>query len=309
MRRILDAMNPLRIEIGDDQDGSRLDAVVAKASGSSRSAATELVSAGAVTVDGRVEPKSYRVAAGEIVEVSARLPERVDPPALPPIVYEDENLLVLDKPAGMVVHPAPGLKEGTLVDALRASGRPLAARAGADRPGIVHRLDRDVSGLLVVAKTDAAHEALVRAIAERRMRREYLALVAGDPAVDTGKVDAPIGRHPRQRSRMAVIPDGKPAVTWFAVRERFGETALLEVRLETGRTHQIRVHLASIGHPVVGDATYGRHPGLARDLGLTRPFLHAFRLSVPHPADGAELALSSPLPGDLRVAHTKLGTG
>lgn len=302
-------MNPLRIEIGDEHEGSRLDAVVARLSGSSRAVATQLVTAGAVTVDGRIEPKSYRVAAGETVEIGVRPAEPVEAPPLPPIVHEDDHLLVLDKPAGVVVHPAAGLKEGTLVDALLASGRPLAARAGVERPGIVHRLDRDVSGLLLVAKTDAAHEALVTAMAERRIRREYRALVAGDPGVDTGKVDAPIGRHPRQRSRMAVTPDGKPAVTWFAVRERFGQTSLLEVRLETGRTHQIRVHLASIGHPVVGDTVYGRDPALARRLGLARPFLHAFRLTVPHPATGEELVLSSPLPGDLITAREGLEAG
>jgi 23S rRNA pseudouridine1911/1915/1917 synthase len=215
------------------------------------------------------------------------------------VVYEDEHVLVVSKPSGVVVHRAPGTRAGTLVDALVASGRPLAARAGPDRPGIVHRLDRDVSGLLVVAKTDEAHAALVQAMRKREIERGYVALVHGTPHADRGKIDAPVGRHPKHRTRMAVLPEGRSAVTWFTVSERFAEVSLLDVRLETGRTHQIRTHLASIGHPVVGDMAYGRDPSLARRLDLHRPFLHARRLAFAHPVTGEPIELESELPVDL----------
>jgi 23S rRNA pseudouridine1911/1915/1917 synthase len=186
-----------------------------------------------------------------------------------------------------------------MVDALAAGGRPLAPGAGEGRAGIVHRLDRDVSGLLIVAKTDEAHARLVSAMKARKIERRYLALVSGNPATDRGKIDAPIGRDPRHRTRMAVLADGRPAVTWFTVKERFGSCSLLEVKLETGRTHQIRTHLASISLPVVGDAAYGRDPALARRLGLERPFLHAYRLGFVHPVSDEALAFESPLPGEL----------
>jgi 23S rRNA pseudouridine1911/1915/1917 synthase len=186
-----------------------------------------------------------------------------------------------------------------MVDALLASGRTLAPRAGEERPGIVHRLDRDVSGLLVVAKTDTAHEALVAAMQRREIDRRYLALVHGLPDSDRGKIDAPVGRDPKHRTRMAVTPDGRPAVTWFSVNEHLGDLTLLDVRLETGRTHQIRTHLASIGHPIVGDSAYGRDPARARELGLRRPFLHAYRLSFAHPVSGEEITVTSDAPVDL----------
>jgi 23S rRNA pseudouridine1911/1915/1917 synthase len=215
------------------------------------------------------------------------------------IVFEDDDVIVVDKPSGVVVHPAGGVREPTLVDAIAASGRPLAARAGVDRPGVVHRLDRDVSGLLLVAKTDSAHERLVADLAARDVHRTYLALVAGVPQVDEGKIEAPVGRHPRHRTRMTVLADGKPSVTWFRVLETFGDVALLELRLETGRTHQIRTHLASIGHPILGDAAYGVDPRSAAALGALRPLLHAVGLSLRHPISGAPLEFSSPLPEDL----------
>jgi 23S rRNA pseudouridine1911/1915/1917 synthase len=189
-----------------------------------------------------------------------------------------------------------------MVDALVAAGHALAEQPGADRPGIVHRLDRDVSGLLVVAKTDEAHQELSKAMRRRAVERLYLALVHGAPSVDRGKIDAPIGRDPRHRTRMTVLPEGRASVTWFTVLERLEDAALLEVRLETGRTHQIRTHLASIGHPIVGDAAYGRDPGFARTLGLRRPFLHAYRLSFDHPVTGERVDVTSTLPDDLQRA-------
>jgi 23S rRNA pseudouridine1911/1915/1917 synthase len=253
-------------------------------------------------VDGRAERKSYRVAAGEVIDVGAPEAEVFAPPAGVRIAYEDDDVLVVDKPAGVVVHAAPGLREGTLVDALLAAGHRLARRPGEDRPGIVHRLDRDVSGVLLVAKDDAAYEVLAGAMARREIERTYTALVAGVPGVDRAKIDAPIGRSPRRPTRMAVLPDGRPSVTWVRVVERFDAAALIEVTLETGRTHQIRVHLESIGHPVIGDAAYGRGPA----YGLKRPFLHARKLAFAHPVTGARVEVESPLPDDLTGALERI---
>jgi 23S rRNA pseudouridine1911/1915/1917 synthase len=298
----------VRVEVSADGAGRRLDVVVADTAGLSRTQAGELVESGNVRVDGRRQRKSYRLAAGEVVEIE----ERADPPVPAPgpvdVAYEDDDLLVVSKASGVVVHRAAGVRGGTLVDALVASGRLLAGRAGPDRPGIVHRLDRDVSGLLVVAKTDDAHEGLARAMRRREIERSYTALVHGRPSADRGKIDAPIGRHPRHRTRMAVLPEGRSSVTWFSVVEPFEETTLLDVRLETGRTHQIRTHFASIGHPIVGDAAYGRDPSVARSLGLRRPFLHAYRLAFDHPLTGRRIDVQSRLPAELEEVLKRLRT-
>jgi 23S rRNA pseudouridine1911/1915/1917 synthase len=292
----------LRIEVPEDDAGLRLDVFVARTTDASRAQAGSLVDDGLVSVNGDVQRKAYRVAAGDVVEVGAREAVTFEPPSGVEVVYEDDDLLVVSKPSGVVVHAASGVREGTLVDALLAKGVRLAPRGGEGRAGIVHRLDRDVSGLLVVAKTDEAHEALVGAMKQRTIERRYIALVAGSPPSDTGKIDAPVGRNPKHRTRMAVVPEGKPAVTWFAVTERLEGASLLDVKLETGRTHQIRTHLASIGHPIVGDAAYGRDPALARSLDLHRPFLHAYRLAFAHPRTGQALVFESPLPADLTAA-------
>jgi 23S rRNA pseudouridine1911/1915/1917 synthase len=212
----------------------------------------------------------------------------------------------VNKPAGVVVHRAAGVRGGTLVDALLAGGRSLADLPGPDRPGIIHRLDRDVSGLLVVAKSDGAYEVLSGAMRRREIERRYLALVHGIPSADRGKIDAPIGRDPRHRTRMAVLPEGRASVTWFHVSERFGEASLLDVRLETGRTHQIRTHLASIGHPIVGDASYGRDRTLERRLGVRRPFLHAYRLAFDHQFSGERLDVRIDLPSELAAGLQRL---
>lgn len=297
-----------RFEVPGSLDGRRLDVAVAEALGVSRSQAGDLVRAGAVSVAGRVERKSYRVAAGDVIEIAE---EPASPPPVPEgveVVFEDDHLLVVSKPAGVVTHAAPGLREATLVDALRAGGRELASQPGPDRPGIVHRLDRDVSGLLLVAKTDEAYAALTGAMSRREIERTYLALVVGVPEVDRGKIDAPIGRSPRHPTRMAVLPEGRPAVTWFRVAQRYLGATLLEVRLETGRTHQIRTHLAAIGHPIVGDAAYGHDPALAKRLGLRRPFLHATRLAFDHPVTGVRVEVSSPLPPPLERTLAELRT-
>jgi 23S rRNA pseudouridine1911/1915/1917 synthase len=290
---------PMRnlLKVPEGQEGTRLDAFVAASAGLSRSAASGLIDGGSLTVNGTMQRKSYRVAAGDEIAVEEPDIPAPEPPTGVEVAYEDDDLLVVGKPTGVVVHSAPGLHEGTLTDALAEGGRTLAPRAGSDRPGIVHRLDREVSGLLVVAKTDQAHESLTAALARREIERVYLALVRGRVEADSGKIEAPIGRHPRHRTKMTVLPEGRPSVTWFKVLERMEDLTLMEVRLETGRTHQIRVHLASIGHPVVGDAVYG-----SREPGLGRPFLHAHRLEFEHPTTGEHLSFTSELPDHLAGA-------
>jgi 23S rRNA pseudouridine1911/1915/1917 synthase len=293
--------------------GQRLDQVLADLAGVSRAAAARWIEAGRVLVDGRPRPKSHRLEGGERLRwepVEAPLSPALVPERRPlEVRFEDEHLLVVAKPAGLVVHPGAGHPTGTLVNALLGRDDPrLSAAGGTVRPGIVHRLDKDTSGLLLVAKDDLAHAALARDLAARRIERRYLALVQGhlDPG---GTVDAPIGRHPRDRKRMAVVPGGRRAVSHWHVLERLDGVDLVEVRLETGRTHQIRVHLSSIGHPVVGDRTYGADPRLAQRLGLDRPFLHAWRLRLRHPLSGDPIELSEPLPADLRPVLERARSG
>ena len=299
-------MSRIELTAGPEQDGQRLDvALAAHPAVGSRAAAQKLLDAGAVTVDGRPRPKRHRLSPGERVEAEAPRVVAVDPgeagAGVPfEIAYEDEYLLVVDKPAGVVVHPAPGHEAGTLAQALASRG--AAGGADAWRPGIVHRLDRDTSGLMVVAKSDAVHRALQELIRARAMRREYLALVAGRPDARSGTIDAAIGRDRRDRTAHSTSTDRpREAVTHFEIERAFPRTTLLRVRLETGRTHQIRVHLAAIGHPVCGDAQYGG-AGCGRRLGLTRQYLHAAKLVFMHPVTGAPVVCESNLPVDLHHA-------
>lgn len=304
--------------IADEQAGDRLDVVLAALLGESRSRAAARIAGGQVTVDGREVGKNHRVVAGEHLELleEAARAEAGPAPDLPPVRYEDEHLLVLAKPPGLVVHPGHGNPDGTLVDALVAAGIALAPAGGARRPGIVHRLDRDTSGLLAVAKTDAAHAGLVDALRARTVQRRYLALIDGVPPRPRARIEAPIGRDPRDRLRYAVVATGREAATRYEVLAQgraenddgvAGEVSLLACRLETGRTHQIRVHLASLGHPVTGDGVYRADVRLARALGLTRPFLHAEALAFSHPVTGAPVEVVEPVPDDLRVAATAAG--
>jgi 23S rRNA pseudouridine1911/1915/1917 synthase len=285
----------LRIDVPADAEGERLDQLLAEPLGS-RAQAQRLIDAGLVTVDGAVRPKRHRVVAGERVEVS---PEPAAEPApgveeVPfAVVFEDEHLLVVDKPAGVVVHPARGHRGATLAEAL--AGRAVGGEDPA-RAGIVHRLDRDTSGLLVVAKSQEVHRALQEAIRRRELRREYLALVEGCPPARSGTIDAPIGRDRRVRTRMSTDTDvPRVARTHFELERALAGFALLRVTLETGRTHQIRVHLQAIGHAVAGDPEYGTEGA----LGLERQFLHAARLAFAHPVTGEALDVSAPLPPDL----------
>lgn len=290
----------------------RLDIWLASHRDITRHAAQTLIDAGMVTVNGRLAKASHRVREDDVVAVAdmATGPEAAGTPPLSPllappaasqtpleVVFEDEWLAVVDKPAGLVVHPAPGHASGTLVDALKARGTTWSLLGGAERAGIVHRLDRDTSGLLVVAKTEAAHRSLAQQLRDRTLGRTYWALVHGGFREDSGTIDAPIARDRRDRKRMAVVDAGRGAVTDFRVLKRFGPTSALEVRLHSGRTHQIRVHMAYIRHPIVGDPVYGRGgpPG--------RPALHAMQLTFQHPGSSDVLTFASPLPPELQQFH------
>jgi 23S rRNA pseudouridine1911/1915/1917 synthase len=289
--------------------GERVDKAVALLTGLARSEVNLLVEAGAIRVDGRpVASRSRKLVAGEDLEVDVPdPPDRslvADASVDVPVVYDDEHVIVVDKPAGLVVHPGAGTPNGTMVHGLLARYPALAGVGGDEaRPGIVHRLDAGTSGLLVVARTDEAFDDLVAQLSARTVERRYRALVHGTVAPPAGLIDGPLGRNPRDPTRFAIVAGGKEARTRYEVLDRQpgsrsggeGATTLVSCRLESGRTHQIRVHLAAIGHPVVGDVAYGGH----LDLGLARPYLHAFQLAFDHPATGERVAFESPLPTDL----------
>ena len=305
-------MDPLHLVVDPDGVGARLDRWLSgRVPSLSRARLQRLIAEGAVVLDGSPTRASIRLKQGQSVEVRVPPPS----PARPEpedialhVVYEDAHLLVVDKPAGLVVHPGAGRTSGTLVNALLFRVKDLSGVGGVLRPGIVHRLDRGTSGLLVVAKDDATHAALARQFASRTVEKEYLAIVLGVPSPRAGTIDSPIGRDPVQRKRMSVKPArGRAAVSSYRVEEVLDGAALLRVRIQTGRTHQIRVHLASRGHPVAGDAVYGgRRPPPARRAAsrealasLGRPALHAARLAFDHPATGKRLVFESPLPPEL----------
>ncbi|MEW6574412.1 MAG: RluA family pseudouridine synthase [Bacillota bacterium] len=296
-----------RLVVEEEDASVRLDVYLAREiTEVSRSRLQRLISEGRVLVNERPVRASYRIRTGD--EIRVHLPPAetpvIEPEPIPlVIVYEDKDLLVVNKPRGMVVHPGAGHYQGTLVNALLFHCRDLSGINGVLRPGIVHRLDKDTSGLLVVAKNDGAHLSLAAQLKERKVIREYVALVYGIVKEDMRTVSAPIGRHPRDRKKMAVNLKGREAVTHFTVAARFRKYTLLRLRLGTGRTHQIRVHLSHIGHPVVGDLTYG--PARPH-LGLEGQFLHAGVLGFTHPATGEVLRFVAPLPPELEAVLTKL---
>jgi len=293
------------LELTADRPGERLDVFLSRAvAGLSRSRARRLIDDRLVTVDGAPERPSYRLPGG--ARVTATLPPagEAGPEAerIPlTIVYQDEDVIVVDKAAGLTVHPAPGHATGTLVNALLALVPELAEVGERLRPGIVHRLDRDTSGLLVVARNERARADLVRQLKQREVSKTYLALVRGVPKPPQGTIEAPIGRHPRNRKKMAVVAGGREAETRYRLREEIDGMSLLEVEPVTGRTHQIRVHLAATGHPVIGDAVYGKRSEIAG-----RQFLHAWRLAFDLPSSGRRVEFESPLPADLRAALARL---
>ena len=293
------------VDVPDALDGERIDRVVSMLTEVSRTEASRLVAAGAVTVDGSAATRGAdRLAAGARIEIQLVDEEAdgrpgADPSVVVPVVHEDADVVVVDKPADLVVHPGAGHLDGTLVNGLLARFPEIAEVGEPDRPGIVHRLDRGTSGLLVVARSARAYASLVDQLASRSVDRQYRTLVWGHPESPRGVVDAPIGRSPKHPTKMAVTERGKPARTRYEVVRSFDEPVVaseLECRLETGRTHQIRVHLSAIGHPVVGDE---RYRGVRQSLACPRPFLHAELLGFEHPGTGEHLELTSPLPADL----------
>ncbi|MCL2090141.1 MAG: RluA family pseudouridine synthase [Micrococcales bacterium] len=301
------------LPVPDGLAGERVDTGLARLLGLSRARAAGLATDGGVTVDGRTVGKSDRLVAGTWLEVVLPDPPEAAPaepvPAAVPglaLVHEDDDLVVVDKPVGVAAHPSPGWTGPTVVSGLAAAGVQVARSGPAERQGVVHRLDVGTSGLMVVAKSPRAYATLKRAFAARTVDKVYLALAQGYPDPTSGTIDAPIGRHPGNDWKFAVVADGKPSVTHYRLLEAVPSASLLEVDLETGRTHQIRVHLAAVRHPLVGDLTYGADPVLAQRLGLTRQWLHAARLGFTHPGTGQRLELVSDPPEDLAQALTTL---
>ena len=288
-----------------DQGVTRVDRFVTDRTGLSRSHVQKLISAGLLTAGDRTLRANSMIEPGTDLRFEIPEPTPATPIAQPEIdvavIHEDDDLLIVNKPSGLVVHPAPGHDSGTLVNALlgRAGPDGFGGIAGVRRPGIVHRLDRDTSGLLMVARTDLAQHSLMAQLKARRIKKTYVALVHGSVGAAVGRIEAPIGRDPRHRTRMAVVPDGRPATTGYRVAERFESWTLLELDLVTGRTHQIRVHLDAIGHPVAGDRVYGTGTSARGPDGLERLFLHAWKLELTSPSSGALIRATAPLPAEL----------
>ncbi|TAL09633.1 MAG: RluA family pseudouridine synthase [Chloroflexota bacterium] len=293
------------LSVPPDGRAIRVDRFVTDLTGLSRSHVQKLISAGLLTAGERTLRANSMTEPGTSLRLEIPEPAPATPIAQPEIavsvVHEDDDLLIIDKPSGLVVHPAPGHDSGTLVNALlgRAGPEGFGGIAGVRRPGIVHRLDRDTSGLLMVARTDLAQQSLMAQLKARRIKKTYVALVHGSVGAAVGRIEAPIGRDPRHRTRMAVVPDGRPATTGYRVTERFAGWTLLELDLVTGRTHQIRVHLDAIGHPVAGDRVYGTGTSSRGPDGLDRLFLHAWRLELTSPSTGELIRATAPLPPEL----------
>jgi 23S rRNA pseudouridine1911/1915/1917 synthase len=299
------------LPVPDGLDGLRLDVALSRLLGLSRTAAADLVDAGNVTVDGVAAPRSTRVSGGALLEVTLPEPETAAAPPQPVeglvVLHADADIVVVDKPVGVAVHPSPGWTGPTVVQGLTAMGYRIATSGAAERQGVVHRLDAGTTGVMVLATSERAYSLLKRAFKERTVDKRYGALVQGHPDPSRGTIDAPIDRHPSADYKFAVVAGGRPSVTHYETVEAFRAATLLDVKLETGRTHQIRVHMAAVRHPCVGDLTYGADPVLARRLGLTRQWLHARELSFAHPGTGDVVTYTSPFPGDLQHALDVLG--
>ncbi|MFW6689869.1 RluA family pseudouridine synthase [Streptomyces sp. MAR4 CNX-425] len=295
------------LPVPDGLEGERLDAALARMFGFSRTKAAELAGTGKVLVDGREAGKSDRVTAGAWLEVempAPAAPVRIVAEPVPgmTVVHDDDHVVVVDKPVGVAAHPSPGWSGPTVVGGLAAAGYAISTSGAAERQGVVHRLDVGTSGLMAVAKSERAYTLLKQQFRERTVDKRYHALVQGHPDPLSGTIDAPVGRHPVHDYKWAVVADGKPSVTHYDLVEAFRAASLLDIKLETGRTHQIRVHMSAHRHPCVGDLTYGADPTLARRLGLDRQWLHAVRLGFEHPEDGRWVEFASDYPEDLRRA-------
>ncbi|MGO1506640.1 MAG: RluA family pseudouridine synthase [Microbacteriaceae bacterium] len=295
-------MESRSLPVPDGLEGARVDAALAKMLGFSRTFAAEVVTAGGVRQDGIVLDKSDRLHGGGWLDVEWQPKQEptIVPVQVPDlgIVYDDDDIIVVDKPTGVAAHPSLGWDGPTVLGALAGAGFRIATSGAAERAGIVHRLDVGTSGLMVVAKTESAYTVLKRAFKERTVEKIYHAVVQGHPDPLTGTIEAPIGRHPNHSWKFAVVPDGKPSITHYETLEAFPGASLLEIHLETGRTHQIRVHMAAHRHPCVGDPLYGADPTLSARLGLTRQWLHAHKLAFAHPATGERVQFESPYPDD-----------
>ena len=296
------------VYVTDGLDGERLDAAIAAMFGVSRTGAAELIGNGKVLIDGKVGIKSDRVLAGAELSVTLPPPPGTEAPALAEpvagmgIVHEDDDIIVVDKPRGVAAHPTPGWTGPTVIGGLLATGHRVATSGAAERQGIVHRLDANTTGLMVVAKSEPAYSALKQAFRDRTVSKTYHALIQGHPDPLRGTIDAPIGRHPSGDGRFAVVTDGRPSITHYDTIEAFRAASLLSIGLETGRTHQIRVHMTALRHPCCGDLLYGADPTLAARLGLTRQWLHAVRLAFEHPGTGREVIFESAYAPDLQHA-------
>jgi 23S rRNA pseudouridine1911/1915/1917 synthase len=295
------------LPVPDGLDGLRLDAALSRLFGLSRTAAVTVIEAGGASIDGRVRGKSDRVLAGSMLDVE--LPEPDRSPLPPPqvveglrVVHEDDDIVVVDKPVGVAAHPSPGWEGPTVIGGLAAAGHRVSTSGAEERQGVVHRLDVGTSGLMVVAKSERAYTVLKDAFRERTVDKRYHALVQGHPDPSSGTVDAPIDRHPTSAYKFAVVAGGRDSVTHYDTIEAFRHASLLDIHLETGRTHQIRVHMSALKHPCVGDITYGADPTLAKKLKLERQWLHAVRLSFAHPDDGRWVEFESPYAPDLQAA-------
>jgi 23S rRNA pseudouridine1911/1915/1917 synthase len=305
---------PERYVVAEEYGGTRADAGLAGILGISRSLAATLIAEGHVVSRGKALGKSAKLVVGDVLQVS--MPERRDPLEVVEevveglkILLDDDDFVVVDKPVGVAAHPSPGWVGPTVVGGLAGAGYRISTSGSPERAGIVHRLDVGTSGVMVVAKSERAYTALKRAFKERTVDKVYHAVVQGLPDPLTGTIDAPIGRHPGHDWRFAVIEDGRPSVTHYEVIEAFGKASLVEVHLETGRTHQIRVHFSALRHPCAGDLTYGADPRLAATLGLTRQWLHARELGFDHPVTGERVRVTSDYPQDLAFALDVLGSG
>ena len=295
------------LSVPEGVEGERIDSALTRVLGLSRTAIVKLLEDGDIRTNGQAMQKSERVLAGQVIEVLMPAPLNQDPIPLTPlvgltVVYNDDDIVVIDKPVGCAAHPSPGWMGPTVVGALLAAGYTISTSGPAERAGVVHRLDAGTSGLMIIAKTDAAYLKLKDMFRNHEVEKTYHALVQGHMDPSSGTIDAPIDRHPKEDHRFAVVATGKESITHYEVIEYYRSVSLVKVELETGRTHQIRVHFSALGHPLVGDTTYGADPVLGKKMKMSRPWLHALELRFNHPTNGNPLVLTAPYPADLQAS-------